>query len=272
MDELEARAQQIDTTTPHPARRYNYFLGGKDHFEADRESARFIEAVFPFVRVTTRENRNFLKSAVDFLANEAQIDQFLDIGTGLPTADNTHEVAQRINPSSRVVYVDNDPMVMTHARALLTSTDEGRSFYIEEDLKNPARILNHPDLNEILDLKRPVALMLVAVMHFIKEDDSAYKIVRQLLEAMPSGSFLVLSHMSIDSLSTEVQAMHNKNASEGKNDSYARTQEQVAEFFRGLDLVDPGIVLVSDWRSTVPLGKRPTPEQIACYGAVGRKP
>src|SRR4029453_885555 len=158
---------QIDTSVPHPARRYNYLLGGKDNFAADRAAGDELARMFPTVRIAAVENRRFLQRATRFLTEEAGIRQFLDIGTGLPTADNTHEVAQRIAPDSRVVYVDNDPMVMAHARALLTSTPQGRTTYIEADLRSPEAILADPELRETLDLGEPVALMLVAVLHFI---------------------------------------------------------------------------------------------------------
>ncbi len=193
-ENMVERSMLIDTTTVHSARRYNYLLGGKDHFEVDRESGREIERLFPGVGVSVREGRKFLRRAVEFLAGEAGIDQFLDIGTGLPTADNTHEVAQRINPRSRVVYVDNDPMVMAHSRALLTSSPEGRTVYLEEDLRNPLRILGNPEVREVIDFRRPVALMLIAVVHFIEDNDEAYAIIRSLVDALPSGSYLAMLH------------------------------------------------------------------------------
>src|SRR5690242_4503822 len=176
----------VDETRVHSARRYNYWLGGKDNFAVDRESGDQIAAVFPTIRVTARENRGFLRRAVTHLAAEAGVRQFLDIGTGLPTADNTHEVAQRVAPSSRVVYVDNDPMVLVHARALLTSTPEGRTHYLEADLRTPGKILADPEVLDVLDLDQPVALMLVAVLHFVRDDAEAREIVRTLVDALPS--------------------------------------------------------------------------------------
>src|SRR4051812_29557414 len=167
--------------TPHPARRYNYWLGGKDNFAADRAAADAIEAAFPHIRTAAVENRRFLQRAVRHLVEEAGIRQFLDIGTGLPTADNTHEVAQRIEPSARVVYIDNDPLVLAHARALLTSDPAGATAYLDADLRDADAILAQPELAEVLDLSQPVALLLVAVLHFIADDDQAYETVRKLV-------------------------------------------------------------------------------------------
>lgn len=271
MDEIQARALLIDTTTPHPARRYNYLLGGKDNFAVDRESGDQIERAFPGVRVSVMEGRRFLQRVVQFLAGDAKIDQFLDIGTGLPTANNTHEVAQGINPASRVVYVDNDPMVMTHSRALLTSTPQGRSFYLEEDLRNPERIINHPDVKAVIDFDRPVALTLIAVLHFIKDDAEALSIVSYLKEQLPRGSYLAISHLSVDNFPPAQAAFHHRLVEEGKTDAFSRTRQQFAKFFDGFQLVDPGIVVASDWRSKLPRDQRPQHKDVAGYGAVGYK-
>jgi DNA-binding HxlR family transcriptional regulator len=272
MEEIQARADHIDPTTPHPARRYNYWLGGKDNFASDRAAAKEVEDVFPHVRRAALENRMFLQRSVQFMASELGVDQFLDIGTGLPTADNTHEVAQAINPASRVVYVDNDPMVMAHARALLTSTPEGRSVYIEEDLRNPEKIVTNPSVTSLLDFNRPIGLVLVAVLHFIEGDTQPRDIVQRLLKALPSGSYLVASNNTADTVSLEVQAAYRQMVAEGRLDAHARTKEQFTRFFDGLDLVDPGVVLVSDWHSSLPADQRPRPDQVPVYGAVGRKP
>ena len=174
----------IDTTTAHPARRYDYWLGGKDNFAADRESADAIETIFPSIRTAARENRNFLHRAVRYLVTEAGVRQFLDIGTGLPTADNTHDIAQRLAPDARIVYVDNDPLVLVHARALLTSHPHGATQYIEADLRQPEQILTDADLTGTLDLAKPVALLLVAVLHFVPDTDHPDTIVRTLLDAL----------------------------------------------------------------------------------------
>ncbi|MFI1991991.1 SAM-dependent methyltransferase [Actinoplanes sp. NPDC020271] len=260
----------LDTSTVHPARRYNYWLGGKDHFAADRESGDQIEKAHPTIRLTARENRAFLQRAVHHLAADAGIDQFLDIGTGLPTADNTHEVAQRADPAARVVYVDNDPMVMTHARALLAGTDAGRTCYIEADLREPATILNHPQLRDTLDLSRPVGLTLVAVLHFIPGTGQARDIVAALLDALAPGSYLTLTHGTIDFASEQEKAYAREVIGKGLADVFPRTRDEIASFFGDLDLVEPGIVPVSEWRpqGTGPL---PTAHDVAIYGGVGRR-
>ncbi|BCY10386.1 SAM-dependent methyltransferase [Actinoplanes sp. L3-i22] len=256
----------LDTSTVHPARRYNYWLGGKDHFAADRESGDQIEQAHPTIRLAARENRAFLQRAVRHLAADAGIDQFLDIGTGLPTADNTHEVAQRANPAARVVYVDNDPMVMAHARALLSSSDQGRTCYIEEDLREPGTILAHPQLRDTLDLSRPVGLTLVAVLHFIEGQDRARAIVAELLSALAPGSYLTLSHGTVD-FATEQEKAYARQVP----GVHLRSRDQIAAFFTGLDLIEPGIVPVAHWRPGIPADQLPTPHDIAIYGAVGRR-
>jgi hypothetical protein len=261
----------LDTGVAHPARRYNYWLGGKDNFAADRESGDLLAKSYPAARIAARANRAFLQRAVRYLAGEVGIRQFLDIGTGLPTADNTHEVAQRIRPDSRVVYVDNDPMVMTHARALLGSTPQGRTRYLEEDLRNPERILSHPDLVETIDLDRPVALMLVAIAHFLPDQEAARGLVRTLLDALPSGSCLTMSCATKDFLTPELAANWDASLRNGQSDVYPRDRAAFGEFFTGLDLVEPGIVAVSEWRPDPDATERPTPMQASIFGAVGRK-
>ncbi|MEU4244010.1 SAM-dependent methyltransferase [Actinoplanes sp. NPDC026619] len=261
----------FDTTRAHSARRYDYWLCGKNHFEADRISGQEFEALFPTVRLAARENRDFLGRAVHYLTARAGIRQFLDIGPGLPTANNTHEVAQNVAPDSRVVYVDNDPMVLRHAQALLTSRPEGKTAYIGADLRDPQAILNHPFLASTLDLSQPVGLMLVAVLHFIHGKGAAKKIVDTLLGALPTGSFLVVSHGTQDLVGESVRAVHRQYVIDGKTDVWPRDQAEFATFFDGLDLVDPGIVQVSDWRRD--LGS-PTPrkEDVGIWAAVARKP
>jgi O-methyltransferase involved in polyketide biosynthesis len=261
----------LDTTTAHPARRYNYWLGGKDHFAADRDSGDLIEKAHPTIRLTARENRAFLQRAIHHLATETGIDQFLDIGTGLPTADNTHQVAQRANPAARVVYVDNDPMVMTHARALLSGTDTGRTCYIEEDLRNPGKILAHPQLHDTIDLTRPVALTLVAVLHFITSQQQARDIVTELLDALAPGSHLVLTHGTSDFASEQEKAHARRLIGNDLADMVPRSHDQIAEFFTGLTLLPPGIVPVSQWHPATP-HNLPTPHDVAIYGGVGHLP
>src|SRR5215218_10011905 len=189
---------EINTSVAHPARRYDYWLGGKDNFPADREAGEAVAAVFPSVRIGVLENRRFMCRVVRFLARELGIRQFLDIGTGIPTSPNVHEVVQAVDPASRVVYVDNDPIVLVHARALLTSSPEGATAYIDADLREPEKILNHPDLLRTLDLSQPTGLLLVAILHFIMDADDPYGVVGRLVGAMPSGSHLVVSHVTAD--------------------------------------------------------------------------
>ncbi len=240
---------EIDTTVAHPARRYDYWLGGKDNYPADRESGDAIAAVFPTIRITALENRRFMCRAVAFLTREVGIRQFLDIGTGIPTSPNAHEVAQSIAPASRIVYVDNDPIVLAHARALLTSTSQGATAYIHADLREAGKILQHPDVLEVLDLSKPVALMLVAILHFVKDADDPYGAVTQLVGAMPPGSYLVISHATNDYMPPEVAAAVDAADNARRVPFQFRTREQFSRFLDGMELLDPGIVSVSVTRS-----------------------
>jgi trans-aconitate methyltransferase len=266
---LEAKAlQQIDTTVAHPARRYNYWLGGKDHFAADRESGDAIEAVFPSIRLAAQENRRFMRRVVIYLTREAGIRQFLDIGTGIPAPDNTHEVAQAIDPTSRIVYVDNDPIVLSHARALLTPTPEGATAYLEADLRAPETILGHADLARTLDMSKPVGLLLIAVLQFIGDDEDPYGIVTRLLHALPAGSYLAISHPSFD-LMPETTATRLAAATAGET-FQARTRVDVARFVAGLDLIAPGLRSITDWRPDDEPRPSATAEETAMYGVVAR--
>jgi SAM-dependent methyltransferase len=262
----------IDTSKAHPARVYDYFLGGKDHFAVDRETAHKLLEFLPTARTMARENRAFMGRAVRFLAAEAGVRQFLDIGTGLPSANNVHQVAQSIAPESRVVYVDNDPIVLAHARALLTSSEEGETAYIQADLRQPEAILAEPVTRQTLDFSKPVALMLVAVLHFIPDEDDPAKIVSTLLDALAPGSYLVASHGTADCYSQQTISGGTRAYKEGGVVSQGRTIDEFAQLvFRGLEMVDPGLVLVSEWR---PEGEnlRPLPAEVGMYGGVGRKP
>jgi hypothetical protein len=270
-DEADAPRPEIDTSKPHPARMYDYYIGGKNHFAADRAVADKALASWPAGRIGLRENRKFLGRVVRYLAAEAGIRQFLDIGSGLPATNNVHEVAQDAAPESRVVYVDNDPMVLTHARALLDSSPEGRTAYVQADLRSPLSIIWSPGVREVLDFREPVALMLVAVLHFLGDQDKPDEVVGTLLDALPPGSFLAASHMSME---------HDPVAMTGGQQAYldagitmhARDADEFARLaFSGLEIVPPGVVLVSEWRpdSRAP---RPTPAEVACYGGVARKP
>jgi hypothetical protein len=273
LEVLVAESDAIDTSTPHPARRYNYWLGGKDNFAADRESGDQIAELFPTIRITARENRGFLRRATRFLTAEVGIRQFLDIGTGLPTAENTHEVAQAIAPESRIVYVDNDPLVMVHARALLNSSPEGRATYLEADLRDPDAILADADLAATLDFSRPVGLMLIAVLHFIADDAEAVAAVRRLVEALPSGSYLVASNATADFAPvTADTGTYEAMLASGKADVWPRDRARFEAFFAGLELVEPGVVCVSEWRADDEPPPRPEPRYVGVYGAVARVP
>ncbi|WP_405907275.1 SAM-dependent methyltransferase [Streptomyces sp. NBC_00828] len=252
-DELRRR---IDTSKAHPARVYDVFLGGKDNYEVDRAAAAAALAANPRGYLDVRHNRDFLRRAVTTLAREEGIRQFLDIGTGLPTQENVHQIAQRIIPDSRVVYVDNDPVVLAHARALLTSGPEGLTDYIDADLKQPAQILE--EAAKTLDFDRPIALELVAILHFV-EDAEAYPIVRELVDALPSGSRLVLSHLTEDLNPENVRAVQRTYTERGFT-FVLRSRAEVERFFteNGLELDDPGVVPAHHWR---PDGAAPLPER-----------
>ena len=265
-------SDRIDSATAQPARRYNYWHGGKDNFAVDRASGDEILKTFPTARLAALENRRLLQRVTRYLAAEAGIRQFLDIGTGLPTADNTHEVAQRIAPEARVVYVDNDPMVMVHARALLTSTPEGRTTYIEADLRSPERILADPELRDTLDLGEPVAVMLVAVLHFIEGYGAGAPIVRTLMDALPSGSHLVVTNATKDPLPPKMAADYDAALAAGVTNIWPRDRAEFTDLFSGLELVEPGVTPVSEWRAESEPEPRPNPAHIAMYGGVGRKP
>jgi hypothetical protein len=267
---LEPVVPEIDTSKPHPARMYDYYLGGKNHFAADRETAEKGLASWRSGRIAARENRAFLGRAVRFLA-AAGIRQFLDIGTGLPTTNNVHEVAQAVAPSSRVVYADNDPLVLAHARALLTSSPEGRTAYINADLRDPQSILSDPSVREVLDFSQPIALMLVAVLHFMPDEFKPAQVMATLTDALPPGSYLVASHITgeHDPVGPATGARAYQAAG---LPAQLRDCDQFARLaFPGLDLVPPGVVLVSEWRPDN-AGPRPTPSEVSWYGGVARIP
>jgi hypothetical protein len=266
----EGTPPEIDVTKPHPARMYDYFLGGKDNFAADRATATQVLESWGSVRTGVRENRAFLGRAVRYLAGEAGISQFLDLGTGLPSANNVHEVAQAVNPEARVVYADNDPIVLAHARALLASGPRGVTAYLDADIRDPEAIVAHPVVRDSLDFGLPIALMLVAVLHFLPDGDDPRGIVQTLTDALPPGSYLVASHAT---------AEHNPEGLSGAGRAYSRgglrgairTSEEFGDLaFSGLELVDPGVVLVSEWRPEEPI--RPMPSEVNTYGGVARKP
>jgi hypothetical protein len=266
---------EIDTSVAHAARRYNYWLGGTDNFEADRISGDAIVAAFPTTRVFAIESRRFLRRAVTYLAEQAGIRQFLDIGTGIPAADNVHEVAQAIDPATRVVYVDNDPIVLAHARRLLSGTPAGgATAYIHADLREPDAILGHPDLGATLDLSRPVALLLISVVPFLIDADDPYSKVARLTEALAPGSHLAMSHGTTDFLSAEAAAefetLARREGARSREAGQMRDKAAFARFFDGMDLVPPGIVALPDWRSELPPAERPAAADVSNYSAVAR--
>ena len=252
----------------HPARVYDYWLGGKDNFEADRIAGEETIAAYPAIRASAQANRAFLARSVRYLAAEAGVRQFLDIGTGLPTASNTHEVAQSVAPQSRIVYVDNDPLVLSHARALLTSSPEGVTAYLDADLRDTDRILEQAA--DTLDFTEPVAIMLLAILHYIPDLGEAQRIVARLLRAVPSGSYLTISHAASDISPEEMAEMirrMNEHLAEGNH--VGRTREVVAQFFDGLEVLEPGVVKVTRWRPESALeAEGPT----SLWGGVARKP
>ena len=268
--EEQGSTHEFDTGTAHVARVYDYWLGGKDNFEADRRYGDDLEKRVPSIRITARMNRLFLGRAVRYLTAEAGIRQFLDIGTGLPTADNTHQVAQSIAPEARVVYTDNDPMVLTHARALLTSSADGKTAYIDADLRNPDDILHSKELTGTLDLGRPVAVMLLAVLHLVSDDAVAYPTIATILDAMPSGSYLVISHATGDFWPQDRVDLANATNKAHNVEFRFRNHDEVSRFFTGLDLVEPGIVPVTQWRPDG--GPTADPQDSNLWAGVGRKP
>ena len=261
---------EIDTSKAHSARMYDYFLGGKDNFAADRETAGKALAAWPALRTAARENRAFLGRAVRYLAQEAGITQFLDIGSGLPGVGNVHEVAQAVNPAARVVYVDNDPIVLAHGRALLVSSTEGRSVYIDADMREPEKILSHPLTRDTLDFTRPVALMLVSVLHFFTGDDQVRRIVGPLVDALAPGSYVTASHGTAE-FAPEAREAGQAYTRDGV-DAIGRDADVFANLvFNGLTLVSPGVVVVSEWRPE-PGTLLPSRAEVSMYGAVAAKP
>ncbi|MGH3467628.1 MAG: SAM-dependent methyltransferase [Thermocrispum sp.] len=259
-------SELIDTTVPHSARVWNHWLGGKDNYPVDVELSEEFSEVFPGISELARVSRYFLARTVRYLAGEAGIRQFLDIGTGLPTVDNTHEVAQRVAPEAHVVYVDNDPLVLAHAHALLTSSPEGATHYIEADLGEPEAVLEKA--GEVLDLSQPVALTLMQVVGHVADYGQARSIVGRLLEGLPPGSYLALND-STDTNPANVEATEHYNAS-GAVPYHIRSPEQIAGFFDGLDLVPPGVVPLPEWRpEAAPFGT--AAGDIGAWGGVARK-
>jgi hypothetical protein len=257
----------FDTTKAHQARIYDYLLGGKDNYAADRAAAEEALKIYPEWAFTARANRAFLGRVVRYLAGEAGIRQFLDIGSGIPTAGNLHQVAQEITPETRVVYVDYDPVVLAHARALLTSGEAGATEYIDADLRDTGAILGRAA--QLLDFSKPVAVTLIALLHAIPDSDDPHAIVARLMDAMPSGSYLALSHLGPEFLTPEaLRETQNMSGRRVQQQITWRSREQVARFFEGTDLVEPGLVRVEEWR---PEPGTSETEGSPLWCAVGRK-
>jgi O-methyltransferase involved in polyketide biosynthesis len=246
MTDSQEHVSKLDIGVAHTARTWNYWLGGKDNFAADREVGEQILQFLPNMRITARADRAFLGRAVRYLAGEARICQFLDVGTGLPTADNTHEAAQSVVPQSRIVYVDNDPLVLVHARALLTSAPEGVTDYVEADLHDPDKILQ--EAARTLDFTQPVALTLLGVLNFVIDDDVAQTVINRLLNAVPTGSYLAIAHASNEVNPAEAEAARRFWNEHAKPPITFRTAQQITRFFDRVELLDPGVVSCSRWR------------------------
>jgi O-methyltransferase involved in polyketide biosynthesis len=261
-------APDFDPSVAHPARIWNYWLGGTDNFAADREAGDQVSAAMPSVGAAARAGRAFLATAVRHLAADQGIRQFLDIGSGLPTASNTHEVAQRVAPASRVVYADHDPTVLAHARALLTGTAAGATAYIDADLRDTGTIL--AEAGTVLDFRQPVAVMLLHVLHFIPDTDDPYGIVAELMAPMASGSYLVLAHTTADLGTAGMREAAQRYNEKSAVKVTMRTRAEVARFFDGLELVEPGITPTGVWRPG-PMDNVPD-QGLSTWTAVARKP
>jgi len=258
---------QIDTSVASIARIYDYWLCGKDNFKADREAGDLMIQQYPGIVQGVRMNRAFLGRAVHYLAAEAGIRQFLDIGTGLPSSNNTHEVAQRAAPDSRIVYVDNDPIVLNHAQALLTSTPEGACAYIDADIRDTAKILK--DAANVLDFSEPVAVCLIMILQFVPDADDPWQIARTLMDSVPSGSYLAVAHPASDVDQEVGPALRQLSTRMGGTRAAPRSHQQVSRFFDGLELADPGLVQLHRWRPGPGVDNK---RDLAAYGGVGRKP
>ncbi|MDX3311835.1 SAM-dependent methyltransferase [Streptomyces sp. NPDC054884] len=261
--------RDIDTSRPHSARMYDYYLGGKDHFDVDKQAAETVASVYPGIFVCARENRAFMHRATRVLAREHGIRQWLDIGTGIPTEPNLHQVAQSVVPDARVVYADNDPLVLKYAERLMRSTPQGRTAYVHGDVNDPGALLEAPALAEVLDLDRPVALSLNALMHFVTDAQDPYGIVGRLLDALPSGSALALSHCTPDFDPATWQKVTDIYTNAGTPVRF-RSREDVTRFFDGLDLLDPGVTVGHRWRPDAAV--EATDATVSLWTGVGIKP
>jgi hypothetical protein len=259
----------LDTGVPHPARVYDYILGGKDNFAADQAAAQAAMATNPHVATAMRANRAVMRRMAAFLARDRGIRQFLDIGTGLPTSPNMHEIVQAIAPQAHVVYVDSDPIVLAHARALLSSGSDGSCAYLDADLREPEKILADPQLRRTLDLSQPTALMLFGILHFVPDSDDPYGVVARLVSALAPGSYLAIQHATAD-FYPPGGGTAGAFSQAGIAFQY-RTRDEFERFLTGLDLVPPGIVPMAEWRDGDEPQPRPSPLEAGGYAAVGRK-
>lgn len=272
MNGADSEPFEIDTTVPHPARVYDHLLGGRDNFAVDREAAERAASAIggQNARADVRANRAFLGRAVHYLAGEAGIRQFLDIGTGIPNADNVHAVAQQTAPEARIVYVDHDPIVLAHSHTLLASTPQGTTAFLLADLRDPDTILKRAA--ETLDFSQPVAVMLVAILHFFPDEADPSGLVQQLVDAVPAGSYLVVSHLTGD-FAPDAMAKVVEHLNRNTSDPFVlRPRDQIARFFDGLDPVEPGLVQVDEWHPDPATPSPPGDWRPSFYGAVGRKP
>ena len=258
---------EINTNVPHPARVYNYFLGGEDNFEADRAAAEAAIKAFPKTAESARSARAFLRRVVRYLAAEAGIRQFLDIGSGLPSGENVHQVAQSAAPEARIVYVDNDPIVLLHARTLLAGTPEGAVAYLDADLREPENILR--EAAKTLDFGEPMAVLLLGILHNVADEYDPYGIVRRLTRALTDGSYLAICHLTADIYPEMTEFARALNERQLDAPLVLRDHAQVTSFFDGLELLEPGVVQLSKWR---PRSAAESAEAAALWGGVARKP
>jgi hypothetical protein len=263
------RPPRVDTARAYPARVYDYLLGGKDNFAKDRAAAEKMAEVFPAIRIGARENRKFRLRGVGYLAAKAGVRQFLDVGTGIPTPPDLHEIVQAYTPSARIVYVDNDPIVMTHARALMASHRDGEVAYLDADLREPESIVDSALVRDVFDLSQPIALVMTAVLHFITDEENPAKILQTFINALPPGSYVLASHI------TDEHDPRIRSASNGYDSDGVRTQGRTAKEFeqlvftgQGLQLIEPGVVLVSEWHRDPDDLPVPSPAAVSAYGGL----
>lgn len=270
MADLGHTAEPIDTTKPHSARMYDYYLDGKDHYEADAQAAAQVEAIFPSIGICAKTNRQFMHRATRWISASTEVRQFLDIGTGIPTQPNLHQVAQEIHPESRIVYVDHDPVVLRHAQALMRSRPEGRTAYIQADVREPEAITSAELLRRTLDLSRPVALSLNALFHFVPDERRPHEILQQLLDALVPGSYLILSHVTPDFAPEpweKIQEIYRT----GGIETQFRSRKEILAFFDGLELVEPGLEVPHRWHPEGGSLPGTTDASVSLYAGVARK-